>query len=133
MRHAAGMSVRRLSLVALLCGTALVPATAAAKGGDDVRRAGECTGSTSSKIKLSPEDGRLEVEFEVDQNRDGVRWKVVLRRNGTRVASTRRTTRGPSGSFELRRTIADIAGADRISARAKSPSGEVCKASATLR
>ncbi len=41
-------------------------------------------------VKLSKEDGRIEVEFEVDQNRNGVRWHVVLLRNGVRVAG--RTT-----------------------------------------
>src|SRR4051812_5256847 len=126
------MLSRRIPLLALLATAAIVPATAAAKGGDDVRRAGTCTASSSSKIKLGADDGRIEVEFEVDQNRSGVRWKVVLRRNGTRVASTHKTTHGPSGSFELRRRLGNTAGADRVTARATSPSGEVCKAAATL-
>ena len=126
------MPSRRIPALALLATTALVPATAVAKGGDDVRRAGTCTGSSSSKIKLGAEDGRIEVEFEVDQNRTGVRWKVVLRQNGARVASTHRTTRGPSGSFELNRLVDDGAGADRLTARATSPSGEVCKAAASI-
>ena len=126
------MSRCRISMIALLAATAVVPATAAAKGDDDVRRAGTCTGASEAKIKLSPEDGRIEVEVEVDQNRNGVRWKVVLRRNGERFASARKTTRGPSGSFELRRLVDDGAGADRISARATSPSGEVCRATATI-
>lgn len=112
---------------------ALVPlaATAAAKDGD-VRRGGSCTGSTSAKIKLSPEDGRIETEFEVDQNRSGVTWKVVLRRNGTVAARAQGTTGGPSGSFEIRRLLADGQGSDSISARAVSPSGEVCTANASI-
>ena len=32
------------------------------------------------KLKLSPEDGRLEVEIEVDQNRNGVQWTWTLLR-----------------------------------------------------
>ncbi|HEV2726693.1 MAG TPA: hypothetical protein VGV34_00275, partial [Solirubrobacterales bacterium] len=49
---------------------ALVSLAATATANDaDVRKAGSCTGSTSAKIKLSPEDGRIETEFEVDQNR----------------------------------------------------------------
>ena len=59
------------------------------------------------KLKLSEEDGRIEVEFEVDQNRNGVRWSVVLRRPTTVLVRTTRVTRAPSGSFELRRVVAD--------------------------
>jgi len=119
--------------VAVLAAALLVPASAGAKGGDDIRRSGSCTGASSAKIKLSPENGRIEVELEVDQNRNGVRWTVTMSRNGSRVLSTRATTRGPSGSFEVRRLIANRAGADAITARAKSPSGEVCTARATFR
>ena len=64
---------------------------------------GTCTANSSAKIKLSPENGRIETEFEVDQNRNGVTWNVVLRRNGNVVVRTTATTRAPSGSFELRR------------------------------
>jgi hypothetical protein len=114
-------------LLALL----LLPATATAKGGgDDVRRAGTCSERSTSKIKLKADDGGLEVEFEVDQNRSGQRWRVTISRNGTRVVSTRATTRGPSGSFSLERRLRSTSG--KITARAVSPSGEVCRASASL-
>ena len=66
--------------------------TAGAKDGD-VRVAGSCTKATSSKLKLSEEDGRIEVEFEVDQNRNGVRWTVVLARNGTAGRASHRASR----------------------------------------
>jgi hypothetical protein len=112
---------------------ALAPLVATAAANDsDVRRGGTCTGSTAAKIKLSPEDGRIETEFEVDQNRNGVTWKVVLRRNGKVAARTQATTKGPSGSFEIRRVLADGQGSDSVSARATSPSGEVCTAHASI-
>ena len=107
-----------------------IPATWAKDG--DVLVRGTCTSPTTSKLKLSEEDGRIEVEFEVDQNRNGVRWTVVLRRPSTLLVRTTRVTRGPSGSFELRRVVADLAGRDRITARATSPSGEVCRATAAF-
>ena len=69
---------------------ALAPAALAKDG--DVRVAGTCTKASSSKLKLSREDAGTEVEFEVDQNRNGVRWRVVLFRNGTQVASRVRVT-----------------------------------------
>jgi hypothetical protein len=107
----------------------LVP-TAAAKDGD-VRVAGTCTRSTTSELKLSEEDGGIEVEFEVDQNRNGVRWTVVLFRNGTEVGRRVRVTRGPSGSFEARFVTGNRRGADRFVARATRV-GERCSASASF-
>jgi hypothetical protein len=109
-----------------------VAAPASAKDGD-VLVTGSCTASSTSKLKLSEENGRIEVELEVDQNRNGVRWNVVLRRNGQRVARLTRTTRPPSGSFEARIVAANRAGNDVISGRATSPTGEVCTARATWR
>jgi hypothetical protein len=124
--------LKHTMLIAIAAALAvIVPATATAKDGD-VKRSGSCTGSTSAKIKLSPEDGRIEAELEVDQNRNGVRWKVVLKRNGKVAARTRATTHGPSGSFEVRRVLGNGPGQDTIAARAKSPSGEVCTARATI-
>ena len=123
-------------ITTLLLGAALVLALGAgpatAKDGD-VLRAGRCTGATTSKVKLSEENGRIEVEFEVDQNRNGVRWTVVLRRSGSRIARLVRTTRPPSGSFEARVLARNSAGAETISGRAVSPAGEVCTAWATWR
>src|SRR5688572_27587065 len=108
----------------------LVPATFAKDG--DVLVQGTCTGPSSSKLKLSEEDGRIEVEFEVDQNRNGVRWTVTLRRPATLLVRTTRVTRGPSGSFELRRVVGNRAGSDRLIARGTRSSGEVCRAAATF-
>jgi hypothetical protein len=108
----------------------LAAGPAAAKDGD-VLRAGSCTKSSTSKLKLSDEDGRIEVEFEVDQNRNGIRWVVTLSRGSNRIARLSRTTRPPSGSFEARILASNRAGADTFRARATSPSGEVCTARAT--
>lgn len=124
--------VNRLIPVAAAFAAALVavPATSAKDG--DVLVRGTCTGATTSKLKLSEEDGRIELEFEVDQNRNGVRWSVVLRRPATVLVRTTRVTRGPSGSFELRQIVGNRAGPDRIVARATRASGEVCRATATF-
>jgi hypothetical protein len=110
---------------------AIAPAAALGKDGD-VRRNGTCTGNATTKIKLSPENGRIETEFEVDQNRNGVTWDVVLRRNGNVAVRTTATTRPPSGSFEVRRVLGNSPGPDTISARATGPGGQVCTARATI-
>ena len=124
-------AIRLFPLVIAALVALVVLAPAAAKDGDVLVR-GTCTGPSSSKLKLSEEDGRIEVEFEVDQNRSGVRWSVVLRRPTAVIARATAVTRGPSGSFELRRVVADLAGSDRITARATRASGEVCRATAAF-
>jgi O-acetylhomoserine/O-acetylserine sulfhydrylase-like pyridoxal-dependent enzyme len=102
---------------------------ALAKGGDDVRRAGTCKGNSSSKIMAKHDDGRIEVEFEVDQNRNGATWRVRLKDNGKRVFRGRATTGPPSGSFSVERRIANMSGKDHIKGIAKNrASGERCVA-----
>jgi hypothetical protein len=124
--------IKRPVAACVACAAALVGAQSTAAKDGDVLVRGTCTKASTSKLKLSEEDGRIEVEFEVDQNRNGVRWTVVLRRPSQVLLRTTRLTRAPSGSFELRRVVADLAGPDRISARATSPSGEVCRATAVF-
>jgi hypothetical protein len=110
----------------------LTPLGVAAKEGDIINQ-GSCSGGTGWKLKLSEEDGRIEVEFEVDQNQNGRTWNVKLRRNGGLAWQGQRTTRPPSGSFEVRQVVSDGAGPDYIVARAKYPSsGEVCRGTATF-
>jgi hypothetical protein len=117
-----------MSAVALLLGP-----VAAANERDVIRR-GRCSGRSDWKLKLSPEDGRIEVEFEVDQNRVGRRWRVTLKRNGTRFFRGVRRTRPPSGSFELRRVTRNGRGADRFVARARGlRAGQTCRGTATFR
>ena len=116
-----------LATVTALLALAVAPA-ATAKDGDVLRR-GTCTGASTSKIKLSEEDGRIEVEFEVDQNRNGVRWNVVIRQNGRSVARLVRVTRGPSGSFEARIVAPNRAGNETFAATA-TRAGETCRARA---
>ena len=100
-----------LALAALVAALALVAAAPAAAGDDDdIIRRGSCSGATDWKLKLDHDDGRIEAEFEVDQNRNGERWRVVLRRDGNRVFKGVRTTHGRSGSFEVERKIAEPGG-----------------------
>jgi hypothetical protein len=103
---------------------------ASAKGGPGVRVPGVCTKSSTAKLKLAREDSRIQVEFEVDQNRNGVHWKVTLRRNGSLVTSTTATTHAPSGSFSLHRLIPGAHGT--VVAVATRSSGERCTAQARI-
>lgn len=125
-------NVARVIVGAALLGLLAFAATPVASAKDgDVRAVGSCTKSTTSKIKLSEENGRIEVEFEVDQNRNGVSWSVAIRHRGQVVRRLVRVTRGPSGSFEARVVVPNSPGADRIAATA-TRRGETCTAAATF-
>jgi hypothetical protein len=99
-----------------------------AKGGDAVIKTGSCSMSSDWKLKVNPDNGRLEVEFEVDQNRNGQVWNVTLKHNGSAFWSGQRTTQAPSGSFSVTRFTSNAAGTDTIVGKAVNPkTGEVCK------
>ncbi len=115
------MFISRTQALAAVAMTAvlLVPAAPAmAKDGDVVRR-GACTSGAHWKVKASPEDGRIEVEGEVDSNRNGQTWRWIMKHNGSQVASGYRKTRAPSGSFEVRRVMTNLRGTDTIVFRAR--------------
>lgn len=94
---------------------------------DGVERRGSCSGSTDWKIKAKHDDGRIEVEAEIDSNRNGQTWRWKLRHDGNVAARGRSTTHGPSGSFEVERKTANHAGVDHFKFRAVH-GGEVCVA-----
>jgi hypothetical protein len=122
--------MRKLTvLTALLAIGVALPAVAPATNNPGVIRTGACSGLGANwKLKAKHDDGRVETEFEVDQNVNGRRWNVVIRRNGVVVFRGSRITRPPSGSFEVNRRIANAAGRDRIVATARSVvGGGVCR------
>ncbi len=125
--------IRRTILVGLLAVAALGASGApvAAKSAA-VIVTGQCSAASVAKLKLSPEAGRIQVEFEVDQNRNNRLWQVSLKQNGSRVWHGSRRTLAPSGSFTINRLLVNTAGRDRIVARATNVrTGEVCRLGAT--
>jgi hypothetical protein len=120
-----------ISAILAISGAAFTAAPlASAKGSPGVRASGVCTQNSTTKLRLSRENSGIQVEFEVDQNRNGVHWKVTLRRNGSLVTSTTATTHAPSGSFSLRRVIPRTQGT--ITAVATRAAGERCTAHASI-
>jgi hypothetical protein len=111
---------KRILGVALAGALALTVAgamPASAKAGDVIKR-GACSAGAEWKLKLSPEDGKIEVEYEVDSNVNGQRWNVKIFKNGSRIFNGNRTTSGASGSFTVRLVTADGSGTDAFRARA---------------
>lgn len=125
---ASGVGFMALALLAM-------PASTLARngGGTAITHAGVCTGASTSKIKIKPDNGMIETEFEVDQNHNGATWHVVLKRNGNAYFTGNRTTHAPSGSFSVSKLTANGAGTDTIKARAVNlKTGEVCRAKASI-
>ncbi len=112
-----------------------VPQGLARDGKDDrpeVRTAGTCNGGARAKLRLRADGGDIELEFEIEDARAGVLWRVALVHE-RRVAwkGSARTTR-PSGSFAIRKSLSDLPGYDTVTARAWGPNGLSCRATATL-
>jgi hypothetical protein len=124
--------VPTLASLAALSLLAVAPIVAGTRDdSDEVRVAGVCNGGAASRVRLKGEDGEIEVRFRLDSTRSGVVWRVVLVQE-RRVAWRANLTTRRGGSFEVRRVLRDLPGADTISARAVGPGGLVCRAAATL-
>src|SRR4051812_26294335 len=106
----------RASLITIFLLAALaLPGVANARGGgrdDEVRVRATCGGGAKATLKVKADDGRLEVEAEVEHVRRGSPWRVTLIQEG-RIA-WRGRARATGGRFEVRRGLRDLAGADRI-------------------
>lgn len=109
-----------------LAAVAAIEAPASARGDDDVITTGSCSAGADWKVKVKTDDGRLEVEGEVDSNRVGQTWRWTIRHNGSVSARGRATTAGRSGSFSVERRVVDLAGTDRIAFRA-TYAGQTCR------
>jgi hypothetical protein len=124
------MSARTV-LAALAVSALALPVTAvpadASGGGDDVRRHGGCDGPAVWRLEVKSEDGRIELEAQVDSNRGGQVWRWTIKHNGSRSARGSSTTSGDSDSFRVRRRMADLAGTDHFAFRAvRRKNGDVC-------
>jgi hypothetical protein len=118
----------------VLAMTALAASAAFGQGGGtQVIKTGSCSGAATWKLKAKTDNGRIETEFQVDQNVAGRRWRVRIRQNGVLRFDAIRTTRAPSGSFAVRRLLDNKAGSDRIVAKARAlATGQTCRGALTI-
>ncbi|MGL5809263.1 MAG: hypothetical protein ACRCYQ_04900 [Nocardioides sp.] len=118
----------RAATAVLAAAASLAVAGPVAAADGEVIRTGACSALSDWKVKAKPDDGRLEVEGEVDSNVNGQRWRWRIRHNGVIEARGTRVTVAPSGSFEVERKLADRSGQDTFVFRAVHPAtGEVCR------
>lgn len=115
--------------------TAVIAAApaASASGGGGATASGACSARSTWKMAAKPDDGRIEVQLEVDTNRAGQTWSVRISDNTVAVFTGSRVTQAPSGSFEVRKLTANRAGVDHFAATARNAAtGETCRAHVAL-
>ena len=110
------MKTSRTTLTALAITTLAGPLLAATApayahgGGGAVTTRGGCGAHTVWKLKVKPDDGRIELEAELDSDRAGQVWHWRLSHNDSVSARGTGTTSGASGSFDVHRRMSDLAG-----------------------
>ena len=115
-RTAAALTATTAALTGLVL---IAPAANASGGTPDVRSSGTCTVGATWKLKAKPDDGgRLEVEYQLDTNRNNQSWAVKINDNTHRVFTGTRTTKAPSGSFSVTIHPVNRAGTDHLVATA---------------
>lgn len=123
--------VLTVGLAAAFAVGALAAAPSALAKDGDVIKEGNCSGGADWKLKLSEENGKIEVEYEIDQNKVGQKWRVTLKHDGERFYRQVKETKGASGSFEVRQVEPNRSGDDRFVGKAVNlSSDEECKGSA---
>lgn len=123
----------RLGAAATALSLAFASGATAQANDDEVIKRGACNAVAHWKLKAKPDDGRLEVEGEVDSNRVGQVWRWKLKHDGVVSDRGRRTTLAPSGSFEVERRIVDARGTDHIVFKAVNVrTGASCRGSLTI-
>jgi hypothetical protein len=105
----------------------LLPAVSSARGDDEVRRTGSCSGTADWRVRArSDDDQRIELRGRVSGTRSGQAWTWKIKHNGSISAQGRAVTR--DGYFEVRRSLVDLAGVDHCVFRAvRASTGEVCR------
>ena len=109
-------------------------ATPALADNNEVDREGPCSAGRSEwRLRVKPDDGRLEVRFKVNQHRPSSDvWNVVLTRNGTASSRGSESAEARMASSRCAGSSPTLRGPDTIAGRAREPTfrGRCAKAEA---
>jgi hypothetical protein len=127
------MSIRKTTATIGVTALMAVPmATLTASPASAVEKSGRC-GGAKFELSVEKDDGRFEVEADVDNAKPGSRWRVVLRHDGKRFYNkVRRADR--EGDISVDRNRRNTAGKDvfRLSVK-KVGTHKTCSRKITLR
>jgi hypothetical protein len=97
-----------------------------------VVKTGQCSGSSTWRLTLKMDNGRIEADSEVNHSTAGQVWNSTFRDNGT-VFGHASVTAAADGSADPTRYAQNRAGKDLVTVRSKNQTtGEVCIAKATF-
>jgi len=115
--------------------TAAAPAATAAST-TPVVRSGKCSGTSTWLLTLKIDNGRIEVDSEVNHTRNGQVWKFVFKDNLVVFARAKVVAGSPGndpGQASATRYVRPVAGANHIMVRSRDyATGQFCVASATF-
>jgi hypothetical protein len=118
------------SLVA--AGGLLLATAPAALADDEKEKDGDCSMKSDWELELEKDDGKIEIEFDVDTPRSGQTWRVRVLHNGDLSYKGKRVT-DDDGEYEVDRKVRDRAGKDRIVVRGvNAKTGEVCRGALSI-
>lgn len=126
------MKVRRMIAIGIvvltvgMLGSFAVPANAA------VVRTGACSGTSTWKLTLKLDHGKIEADVEVQTPKAGQTWHSVFKDNGSVFGRATKTTQA-DGSFSATRFATNQAGTDHIRVRSvNGATSEVCISTAAF-
>ncbi len=132
MKTRTALAALTLSTLALPL-AAMAPATASHARGTAAGSSGGCGGPAVWTLKAKPDNGRIELQAEVDSNRSGQVWHWTIKHDGKVSAKGSSTTHGVSGSFSVHRRPANTSGTDHFVFRAvRRATGDVCRGTISL-
>lgn len=96
-------------------------------GGDDEQSARGTCGSATYEMSVEPEDGGLEVTFELQSTAPGETWQIVVEQDGTAVLTGERQT-DEDAELDVDVTVSKSDGTS-FTVTATPQDGEACTAS----
>ena len=110
----------------------MAPASAAPVAADVERElGGRCTASSTWELNVEKEGKRIDIDVDVEAVRAHQAWKVRIWHNGKRITKVTRVT-DREGELEVDRNVRNKKGKDRITFKAVSNRGEVCRATVRI-
>lgn len=120
---------RKLLVIVVACALLLLSAAGASAWvllrDDDQTDRGSCEGSGSYELSVEPEDGGLEVSFELQSFGADETWTVAIEHDGIPLLEGERRT-DEDGEIDLDVYAQDTAGNDEFRARATNADGQTC-------
>jgi hypothetical protein len=124
----------RVGLAGLMAAGILGGVSSSAFAADgDVIKEGSCSMASDWKLKVGPEDGQLDGEWEIDSNVVGQTWSFKIKKDGVVIKKGTAVTKAPSGSFEINFLTPNPAGSTKfVATAANAATGESCKGTLTF-